>query len=580
MKTIKYFRYLGSAALGLMLLTNSCTKLDEKVYDKVDASAFLTRQSDVIRDFLRPFDFGYQSIWAGDGFVAGEDGSDEFMTPNRQGDWQDGNYYQRMHYHTWTSVDNFAGAFWNTLYQGIGFSTNSLQDMQAITDPAKLGVTAADLTDYKAELRTMRAWFYIRALDAYRNIEIVSDVKTATSGTPQVPPQEAFNYIESELKAALPDLPTRTTLGANGIGRWTKAGAAALLVRLYLNSKVTTGVDKFADCASVCQDIITGKYGTYNLDTRWDAPFDITNSSLASETVFGFPASLGKSHYQYDVNMYLWGMTWDAAVNYLQFTDLGASNPKFALQPGRDVDSVEYTHQLGKPFVKFQHYPDDFRLKVYKNLGNSKREGMFLYGYLPYTHVVAGKTVTDTIIGNKGKYPIFIRDGVGQFLGAKPGTRIADKESDMNHADNSSGVFLLKYPFYPTSDPNRVTSAFAEIRLSEIYYSLAECKYRAGDKAGAAALFNAVRQRNYPVGSPSLYKADGSQLTDIEVLDEWGREFVGEGRRRTDLLRWGVFNSGTWWDKKPDPDNHTAIYPIGINVLGINPQLKQNPGYN
>lgn len=29
-------------------------------------------------------------------------------------------------------------------------------------------------------------------------------------------------------------------------------------------------------------------------------------------------------------------------------------------------------------------YPDDVRLKKYKNLGNSKREGMFLYGDLPY----------------------------------------------------------------------------------------------------------------------------------------------------------------------------------------------------
>ncbi|HEV2480065.1 MAG TPA: hypothetical protein VGS79_10370 [Puia sp.] len=46
--------------------------------------------------------------------------------------------------------------------------------------------------------------------------------------------------------------------------------------------------------------------------------------------------------------------------------------------------------------------------------------------------------------------------------------------------------------------------------MSKIYYDLAECKYRAGDKAGAAALLNAVRVRNFPAGSPSLYAADGS----------------------------------------------------------------------
>lgn len=108
---------------------------------------------------------------------------------------------------------------------------------------------------------------------------------------------------------------------------------------------------------------------------------------------------------------------------------------------------------------------------------------------------------------------------------------------------------------------------------------LAECKYRAGDKAGAATLLNAVRKRDYPSNSSSLYKSDGSQLTDQEMLDEWGREFLVEGRRRTDLIRWGVFSTGTWWDKKPDADNHTEIFPFGQTTLQLSPQLKQNPGY-
>jgi hypothetical protein len=195
---------------------------------------------------------------------------------------------------------------------------------------------------------------------------------------------------------------------------------------------------------------------------------------------------------------------------------------------------------------------------------------------LPYTHTVNGVDRTDTVKGNKGPYPLFIRDQVGMFLDTKPGKKITDKESNMNHADHNSGVFLLKYPIYPTPDPNRITSAYAEVRLSEIYYTLAECLYRKGDKSGAATLLNQVRRRNYPDGSPSLYKLDGSQLTDQEMLDEWGRGFIGENRRRTDLIRWGVFNTGTWWDKKPDGDIHTEIFPIGRDILNVNPQLKQN----
>jgi len=50
------------------------------------------------------------------------------------------------------------------------------------------------------------------------------------------------------------------------------------------------------------------------------------------------------------------------------------------------------------------------------------------------------------------------------------------------------------------------------------YYSLAECKYRSGDKAGAAQLLNAVRKRNYPDGSSSSYAARVSSMLLQKVL--------------------------------------------------------------
>jgi starch-binding outer membrane protein, SusD/RagB family len=356
------------------------------------------------------------------------------------------------------------------------------------------------------------------------------------------------------------------------IGRWTKGGAAALLVRLYLNAGIYIGQDKFTECAAICEKFRNGEYGNYQLESRWDAPFDYTNPTSA-ETVFGFPSSFARTHWQYDGGMFGW-MSPHQAGNYFGLAGL-SYNTRYGLQPGRDVDSVEYSFALGKPFLKFQKYPDDFRLKKYKNLGGSKREGMFLYGYLPY---LGEKGETLYVKSNKG-YTIFSRDQVGFFKDTPPGTPLADKVSSMNHADDNSGVWLVKYPFYPTDDEHKLESAYAEIRYAEIIYSLAECKYRAGEKGVAAGLLNEVRKRNYPDGSPSLYAADGSDLTDIEMLDEWGREFIGEGRRRTDLIRWGVFNTGTWWDKQPDADNHTIIYPIGRNVTNLAPNLKPNPGY-
>jgi len=483
--------------LAIILFSFSCTKLKEVPYSSITASQFLTSRSAVIEDFLRPFEHGYWSISGNDVYAAEEDPTDELMTPNRQGDWQNGGYFQRMHYHTWVPTDGFCDGAWTAFYQGASLATNSLEDMETITSPEKLGVSASELADFKAELRTMRAWFHLRALDFFRNIVLVKDVKTTTTAGNQVPPLEAFNFIESELQAAIPDLPTNTSLGDNAIGRWTQAGAASLLARLYLNSKVYTGVDRYSSCDSICTNIINGKYGPYSLATRWDAPFDYTNSKSGSELIFGFPSTLGLTHWHFGGDMYYWSMTYQAPL-YLGFSDWGGANPKFALQPGRDVDSVEYPFALGKPFLKFQRYPDDYRLKVYKNLGNSQREGMFLYGYLPY---INANGIRDSVRDGKAtNFVLFIRDQVGWFLNTRPGVPLSDKESDMNHADYASGVNLVKYPYYPTPDVNRITSAFAEIRLSEIYYTLAECKYRAGDKAAAATLLNAVRARNYPAG--------------------------------------------------------------------------------
>ena len=557
---------------ALVLFANSCTKLDEKLYDNINSDNFLQTKEDVIRDFLRPFEHAYWSVQGGGLFYAQELPTDELMTPNRDGDWSDGGIYQRAHYHTWTSQDGYTSSMWNALFQGISLSTNSLEDIQAI-DPAKFNLTAAEKAGFVAELKTLRAWFNLRAFDLYRNIPIITKVKGETTAPEQASPQEVFNFIEKELLESIPGLPTKESLGANAVGRWTKGGAAVLLMRLYLNAKVYTGQEKFAECAVLGQDLIAGKYGNYALESSWDAPFDYKNSN-SNETVFGFPSSFARTHWHYSGDMYFWMAPHNASL-YFGFKDLGDMNTRYALQPGRNVDSVEYAFTLGKPFVKFQKYADDLRLKKYKNLGNSKREGMFLYGYLPYTDANGNAQN----VKSKRGYTIFSRDQVGWFKDTPPGVKLADKESNMNHADDNSGIWPVKYPIYPSDDANKLTSAYAEIRFAEVYYTLAECKYRAGDKAGAAVLLNAVRQRNYPAGSASLYRADGSQLTDAEMIDEWGREFLIEGRRRTDLIRWGVFNTGRWWDKEPDADDHTKIYPIGQSVLNLSPKMKQNPGY-
>ncbi|MDP4277828.1 MAG: RagB/SusD family nutrient uptake outer membrane protein, partial [Bacteroidota bacterium] len=163
---------------------------------------------------------------------------------------------------------------------------------------------------------------------------------------------------------------------------------------------------------------------------------------------------------------------------------------------------------------------------------------------------------------------------------------IDDKVSSVEHADDNSGWRMVKYPFYPDSDGDKIYEAdYAEIRLAEIYYSLAECKLREGKTLEAGNLLNKVRQRNYPAADypTTLYEGTESpsgkvKLDMDEMLDEWGREFLGEMRRRTDLCRFNKF-SQPWWDKTDTDPNHD-ILPLSRTALSSNPKLKQNPGYS
>lgn len=71
----------------------------------------------------------------------------------------------------------------------------------------------------------------------------------------------------------------------------------------------------------------------------------------------------------------------------------------------------------------------------------------------------------------------------------------------------------------------------------------------------------------------------GSVVLDMaEMLDEWGREFIGEMRRRTDLCRFNRFTEA-WWDK-PQSESFREILPISRTAFSSNPQLQQNPGYD
>ncbi|MCM1066684.1 MAG: RagB/SusD family nutrient uptake outer membrane protein [Muribaculaceae bacterium] len=574
---MKFLQHIALAAAGILAL-GSCTDLDETLYDQVGSENYYNTKMDVIRATFRPFEHAFWSI--GSRHVLNELTADQLITPTRDGWWYDGGKWERLHYHTWT-VDDLGEAQteWNGCFQGIMQCNLVIEDLSKFT-PERFGFTQLEFDNLKAQCRALRAWFYIRLLDAFRNVPIVTTFSDMPDN-PQAKPSEVFEFIETELKDCTKLLVKKEGLGTNALiqGQWTQAAAAALLVRLYLNAEVYIGEDRYADCATYAQAIIDGTYGDYAVADRWDAAFD-WNNDACDEVIFGFPASKGYTHWHYDGDTYGWTVPSKAA-DYFNDTKSGVGhNTKYAASPSYDLNGQLYSYDLGMPVQNFRKYEGDERMKLYRNLGGSKREGMFLFGYLEYTDPATGST--KRLRAPEQPYDLYIRDAVGTFHSIAPEKWPTDKTSKLQSGDHNSGWHFVKYPFYDDDDPNQLESDYTEIRLPEIIYSLAECKMRAGDRNGAAKLLNSVRKRNYPADKLDdvLYSPEGKvRFDEKEMLDEWGREFFAESRRRIDLVRFGKFNSGSWWDKTPDVDSHTAIFPITRTILNSNPKLVQNPGY-
>ena len=568
------------------VLIGGCINLDETVYDKVLSENYYNSRQDVINSVFRPFEHIFESVQSS--FRVQEMSADQFITPTRGTWWYDGGRHERFHRHEWNNLSEASNNWsqcWTSMYSGIG-QCNLALDMLATLEREKFGITEEEWNHFIGQDRIMRAYCYINLLDSFRNIILITTTDPSVINNPetltQVPPKKVFDFIESELLDGLKTLRTKPARGGNGImqGQFTKAAAAALLVKLYLNAEVWIGEPRYDGGLAMAERIENGEFGYYEVSSDWKAPFD-WNNETCDEVVFAFPAEYGYTywHTQNDSrSIYGRGMPYGSQY-YLGIVGAGTRNPQYALSPSYDNQSPRQLlpYKLGMVTQKFEKYPGDLRYRQYRNLTSNTREGMFfLEGYVEGKDGAHAKEPY-------GTYEIYLRDQVGRFEGgAATGTiaSAAGRESIMGNGDFNSGLYCMKYPFYSFDGGYYCASDCAVIRYVEILYSKAECLLRLDCASDAAKVLNSVRKRNYPDFNANIaYKPEGNVVLDMEeMLDEWGREFLMEGRRRIDLIRFGRFQEA-WWDKAAEPDNHTNLMPLARTVLEQNPYLKQNPGY-
>jgi hypothetical protein len=127
---------------------------------------------------------------------------------------------------------------------------------------------------------------------------------------------------------------------------------------------------------------------------------------------------------------------------------------------------------------------------------------------------------------------------------------------------------------------------FPIFRLPEIYLTYAEAVLRGGAGGSDATALGYLQQLAVRARPTDPNASAFAQLTLQYVLDERGRELFWEGHRRSDLIRYGLFTTGTYlWAWKGGVASGSAvdskynIFPIPSDDLTSNPSLIQNPGY-
>ncbi|MCD6354762.1 MAG: RagB/SusD family nutrient uptake outer membrane protein, partial [Prolixibacteraceae bacterium] len=401
--------------------------------------------------------------------------------------------------------------------------------------------------------------------------------------------------------------------------------------------------------------ILNGTYGTYELDGSWDRVWNYDNDK-SKEIIWCFPGELNwlrrttmpcNNHYQ---------------TKYFFRSEYGGSCNGPHLQPSQATDGSFFVDKYaqGSPYQRY-YDGDERRVPMYI-ADDGTRQGIFLIGTQSVPGATWGGEPAFAFTSEEWKLTerqdtLYHPDRVGRFseivikwkenndpryqgmvdahnfkyiLKNATEAELKSISSDkpepglgIMEGEENTGFRLNKYPIYPdVFEPGggNWNSDFVAMRITDIYYALAECELRAGNTTRAAELLDEVRVRYFTpkgadeaatreakfaageiddlrepphswyeatteTGNISTYWEKASYvknpdlLTMDELLAEWGREYIGEGFRRMQLRRFDKFTKGRWWNKSVDTDPKYEIFPIPLRALNTNANLTQNPGY-
>jgi hypothetical protein len=398
-----------------------------------------------------------------------------------------------------------------------------------------------------AELRVIRASYYWVLLDLFGNVPIVEDFDTPEGFLPeQSSRQEVFDFVVSEIEESLPLLAEANN--NTTYGRFNRWAAHTLLARVYLNAEVYTGTPQWTKVIEHTDAVINSGAG-YILEPDQKNSF-VTENQTSDEIVFAIPID--------DVYQDAWN-TFDMHMQTLQPSNQATYN----------LQQTPWGGMCAIP--QFINIFDETDARYQDN---------WIMGQ---QYSAAGEPILAQLGAYSGEPLAYVNELPG-----------------VDQSEAIHGFRLGKFEI-ALGSTNILNNDFPLLRYADVLMMKAEALLRTGRTGEAADIVTEVRTRNFEdpadaavtdVTAGSTYDyglrnhleethEGGDNIQYGWFLDELGREFAQEGRRRTDLIRFGVFTTKSWLSHEASrSEDYRTLFPIPTDELNTNPKLTQNPGYN
>lgn len=514
-----------TASAMLIFLFNACTKLDPETFSEIVEETIVYKESDTSSIIaqayspLRPV----MADWMGY-FDLQEESGDAIITPARPNGWYDGGTYQRMHRHTWTSLQEQPSALWSRVYTGVANTNRAISLISSGTLPV-----GDAKTSLLAELHSLRAFYYYLLCDNFGNVPLVTDYKDL-SVPKQSKRKEVYDFIVKELNDNLSQL--RETTGTAMYARFNKWAAKTLLAHVYLNAGVYTGTTAWEQCLQQCNDVIQS--GAYMLEPVYRDNFK-TNNESSRELIFSVP---------YD------------EINAPGFIIHMKTLDPLSQQVFR-MEAQPWGGNCAVPQFIDTYDPDDSRLKDTWLQGPQLTPGgVEVINYIKFVESIEKSKSNEGF--RVGKYEI--RQGAkGSLSNDFPIFRYAE-------------VLMMKAECLLRTGK----SAEAALEVTKVRQRAFSATSGKANVSGADLLKGSVYNYGYWNNGQVTEAQGGNDVQYGHLLDELGWEFAAEAHRRQDLIRFGVFTVKKWFQHRPNGEGR-KLFLIPQEEINKNGNLEQNP---